>query len=146
MFAIRSKPLFARTVLSSFVGFASASLVAQTPYAAVHKVPPPSRPNILIIALDDVGFSDLGCYGSEIHTPSIDSIAQHGVRFTDFQTKAICSLTRASLMTGRNPQTVGMDDLPDVAPKDENVPAKMTGIIPANAEMLPEALVQAGDA
>lgn len=133
--------LFAGTLLS-LAGFTGA--LGQSHARSLAKAAVTARPNILVIALDDVGFSDLGCYGSEIHTPSIDSIAKNGVRFTDFQTKAICSPTRASLMTGRNPQTVGMDDLPDIAPKDANVPPKMTGIIPSNAEMLPEALHRAG--
>ena len=144
MSALRPKSLFARSLVSSLVGLASAAAGAQTQHSAVPTNAAPSRPNILVIALDDVGFSDLGCYGSEIHTPSIDSIAKRGVRFTDFQTKAICSPTRASVMTGRNPQTVGMDDLPDGAPKGEKLLAKMTGVIPSNAEMLPEALHRVG--
>ena len=53
------------------------------------------RPNILVILVDDMGFSDLGCYGSEIPTPNIDALAQGGVRFTQFYNTARCSTTRA---------------------------------------------------
>lgn len=58
------------------------------------------RPNIVIIVCDDMGFSDIGCYGSEIETPHLDALATNGVRFTDFHNNAKCSETRASLLTG----------------------------------------------
>lgn len=66
------------------------------------------KPNILVILVDDMGFSDLGCYGSEIPTPNIDALAQGGVRFTQFYNTARCSTTRASLMTGLYPHQAGM--------------------------------------
>lgn len=66
------------------------------------------KPNVLVVVLDDVGYSDLGCYGSEIHTPNIDSLAREGVRYIRFDTNAVSSATRASLLTGRNAQTVNM--------------------------------------
>lgn len=59
-----------------------------------------TRPNIIVIMCDDMGFSDLGCYGSEIPTPHLDRLAANGLRFTDFHNNAKCSETRASLMTG----------------------------------------------
>ena len=58
------------------------------------------RPNILLIMADDMGFSDLGCYGSEIATPNLDSLAANGVRFTQFYNGARCCPTRAQLLTG----------------------------------------------
>lgn len=58
------------------------------------------RPNIVVIVCDDMGFSDLGCYGSEIATPNIDRLAANGLRFTDFHNNSKCSETRASLLTG----------------------------------------------
>ena len=70
--------------------------------------PPKGAPNVLIMMLDDVGFADFGCYGSEIHTPTIDSLAGAGVRYTGFHTTAMCSTTRAALLTGRNHHSVGM--------------------------------------
>lgn len=105
----------------------------------------PGRPNILIIALDDVGFSDLGALGSEIATPNIDKLAGRGLRFTRFDTNAICSATRASLLTGRNAQTLRMTALPSdlIAPDPSDV-GSYKGEIPLNVEFLPEALRRVG--
>ncbi len=68
----------------------------------------PARPNILVILVDDMGYSDIGCYGSEIPTPNIDALAAHGLRFTQFYNTARCSTTRAALMTGLYPHQAGM--------------------------------------
>src|SRR6478672_13135956 len=68
----------------------------------------PAKPNIIVILVDDMGFSDIGCYGSEIPTPNIDALAREGVRFTQFYNTARCSTTRASLMTGLYPHQAGM--------------------------------------
>ncbi|MBW8746546.1 MAG: sulfatase-like hydrolase/transferase [Acidobacteria bacterium] len=119
---------------------ASATLIHAQPQRTPQSAP--KKTNIVVIALDDVGFADLGCYGSEIATPSIDSIAKHGVRYTNFQTKAICSPTRAALLTGRNNQTVGMEDLPDQAKPGGS--AAVDWNYSANAEMLSEVLRSAG--
>jgi arylsulfatase len=69
----------------------------------------PDRPNIMIIMLDDMGYSDLGCYGGEIHTPNIDQLAATGVRFTQMHNSARCCPTRASLLTGQHPQAAGIN-------------------------------------
>ncbi|MFO1116918.1 MAG: arylsulfatase [Beijerinckiaceae bacterium] len=69
---------------------------------------PPGAPNILIVLFDDVGFSDFGCYGSAIRTPTIDRLAAEGLRYTGFHTTAMCSTTRAALLTGRNHHAVGV--------------------------------------
>jgi len=66
-------------------------------------------PNIVLILVDDMGYSDLGCYGSEISTPNLDHLAQEGVRFTQFYNCGRCWPTRAALMTGYYPQQVRMD-------------------------------------
>lgn len=66
------------------------------------------RPNVVIILLDDMGFSDLGCYGSEIETPNIDALAAGGLQFTQFYNAGRCCPTRASLMTGLHPHQVGI--------------------------------------
>ena len=70
--------------------------------------PPDGSPNVLIVLFDDVGFSDFGCYGSPISTPTIDRLAAGGLRYTGFHTTAMCSTTRASLLTGRNHHSVGV--------------------------------------
>ena len=72
---------------------------------------PAAQPNVLLIMVDDMGWADLGCYGSEIPTPNIDSLAQKGVRFTQFYNTARCSTTRASLLTGLYPHQAGMGHL-----------------------------------
>lgn len=65
-------------------------------------------PNILIILSDDMGYSDLGCYGGEIRTPHLDSLAWNGLRFTQFYNTARCCPTRASLLTGLYPHQAGI--------------------------------------
>lgn len=71
----------------------------------------PDRPNIMIIMLDDMGYSDLGCYGGEIRTPNIDRLAAEGVRFTQMHNSARCCPTRASLLTGQHPQAAGINGM-----------------------------------
>jgi len=68
---------------------------------------PQSRPNILLIMVDDMGWSDIGCYGSEIETPNIDRLATEGLLFTQFYNNAKCTTTRASLLTGLYPRNGG---------------------------------------
>ena len=67
-----------------------------------------TKPNILLILADDMGYSDLGCYGGEIETPNIDNLAEQGVRFTQFYNTARCCPSRASLMTGLYPHETGI--------------------------------------
>jgi arylsulfatase len=88
------------------------------------------RPNVVYIVLDDVGFSDLGAYGSEIHTPNIDRLARDGIRYNVFETRALCSATRAALLTGRNNQAVGMMELPST---DRGYPQQRGYIVPEAA-------------
>src|SRR4051812_36878024 len=73
-----------------------------------------ARPNVLIILADDLGFSDLGCYGGEIRTPNLDALAQDGLRFTQFYNTARCWPTRAALLTGYYAQQVRRDTVPGV--------------------------------
>ena len=73
--------------------------------------PDPIRPNIIVILADDMGFSDLGCYGSEIQTPVLDQLAANGRQFHRFYNTAKCSPSRASLLTGQYPHAAGMENL-----------------------------------
>ena len=66
------------------------------------------KPNIILIMSDDMGWSDIGCYGGEIDTPNLDSLAKDGVRFTQFYNTGRCCPTRASLLTGLYPHQAGM--------------------------------------
>ena len=68
----------------------------------------PPRPNIVVILADDMGFSDLGCYGGEIKTPNLDKLAAEGLRFSQFYNCALCGPSRAALMTGLHPHQVGI--------------------------------------
>ena len=72
-----------------------------------------ARPNIIVILADDVGFSDIGCYGGEIATPNLDALAQGGVRLTQFYNTARCCPTRASLLTGLHPHQAGIGHMMD---------------------------------
>jgi arylsulfatase A-like enzyme len=65
-------------------------------------------PNVVLVVADDLGFSDAGCYGGEIRTPTLDHLAREGVRLSQFYTSARCSPSRASLLTGLHPQQVGL--------------------------------------
>ncbi|MGQ9581044.1 MAG: arylsulfatase [Armatimonadota bacterium] len=68
------------------------------------------RPNIVLIVADDMGYSDIGCYGGEIDTPNLDKLASEGIRFSRFYNNAVCMPTRASLLTGLYPHQVGAAD------------------------------------
>ncbi len=71
-----------------------------TPWWPPEPVLPPDAPNVLLVVLDDVGYAQLGCYGSDIATPTIDGLADEGVRLANFHTTALCSPTTASSRNG----------------------------------------------
>ncbi len=91
-----------------FPGHIGRTLADSKPWWPTPAARKPGSPNVLVVLFDDVGFSDFGCYGSAIPTPTIDSIAAKGLRYTGFHTTAMCSTTRAALLTGRNHHDVGM--------------------------------------
>lgn len=97
-------------------------------------------PNIVIVFMDDMGWSDPGCYGSEIETPHIDALARRGVRLTHYTTHAICSPARAALLTGCNAHGVGTGWLSNNHPGYPGY----SGEIPLEAATLPETLRAAG--
>ncbi|UCS91713.1 arylsulfatase [Echinicola marina] len=80
------------------------------------------KPNIILIMSDDMGYSDLGCYGGEINTPNLDKLAKNGLQFTQFYNSARCCPTRASLMTGLHPHQTGIGHMtnPPDHPKGHN--------------------------
>ncbi len=88
--------------------FGILSLAVIIPQSAI-AAPKAERPNILIIVADDMGFSDIGCYGGEIATPNLDRLAENGLRFTQFYNCARCWPSRASILSGYYPQQVRMD-------------------------------------
>ncbi|UFZ04925.1 arylsulfatase [Bradyrhizobium ontarionense] len=95
-----SKPAFGGTIGRTIAG--------SKPWWPTPQQPPKAAPNILVVLFDDVGFSDFGCYGSPIRTPAIDALAAQGLRYSGFHTTAMCSTTRAALLTGRNHHSVGV--------------------------------------
>jgi len=97
-------------------------------------------PNVLIILLDDLGFGQLGCYGAPIRTPNLDALAAGGVRYTNFHTTALCSPTRACLITGRNHHSNGMACITEGA---TGYPGS-NGMIPYENGFLSEILLQNG--
>jgi arylsulfatase len=95
------------------------------------------RPNIVIILADDMGYSDLGCYGGEISTPNLDALAENGLRFTQFYNTARCWPTRGALLTGYYAQSIRRDGIPGA-----NYGAQ--GKRPRWARLLPEMLKPCG--
>ena len=107
-------------------------------FLSTNPVEASDQPNIVIILADDLGFSDLGCYGSEIETPNLDALASQGLRFTNFYNTARCWPTRAAIMTGYYAQQVRRDSLPGIPS------GFVEGVRPAWARLLPEMLKSAG--
>jgi arylsulfatase A-like enzyme len=98
------------------------------------------RPNIVVVLVDDLGFSDIGCYGGEVPTPNLDRLAAAGVRFTQFYNAARCSPTRASLLTGLYPHQAGMGWLDSrVEPKSRGIHGRLLPRCVTIAEVLREA-------
>ena len=72
------------------------------------KRPPEGAPNVIIFLLDDTGFAQIGSFGGLVETPRIDKLGENGLRYNNFHTTALCSPSRASLMAGRNPHSIGL--------------------------------------
>ena len=123
------------TLVVPMAGWLSCGLLAWTLLAGAEARA--ARPNFLIVIADDLGFSDLGCYGGEIQTPNLDRLAKEGVRFTQFYNTARCWPTRSSLLTGYYAQQIRRDLLP-------GVPSGGRGVRPSWAKLLPERLKPLG--
>lgn len=94
-----------------------------------------TRPNVVVVLADDMGFSDLGCFGSEIDTPHLDRLATEGVRLNQFYNTARCSPSRASLLTGQHPHTTGVGILTE-DDRPYGYPGDLSPDIPTMAERL----------
>ena len=104
----------------------------------------PKRPNIVIILGDDLGFADLGAFGSEIKTPNFDSLASDGVRFTNFYTHASCSPTRSMLLSGADTHVNGLGNMDEwTAPNQRGIPG-YEGYLNKQVATLPQLLKDAG--
>ena len=102
-------------------------------------VAPAGAPNIVFVLVDDVGFSDIGCFGSEIRTPNIDRLADEGIRFTNFHVNPMCSPTRASLLTGLNCHAAGMGHIAQDDPGFPGYRAEIGQDVATAAEVLRDA-------
>ena len=102
----------------------------------------PRRPNILLILADDLGYSDLGCFGGEIETPHLDRLASGGTRFTQLYNNARCCPSRAALMTGQHPHKVGMGNMVGGQAR-EGFPG-YSGRVSGSAKFLPAVLRDSG--
>ena len=110
---------------------------------AAYAAPASRPPNVLLILADDLGYSDLGCYGGEIPTPNLDRLAKSGARFEKAYTSARCCPTRASLLTGLHPHEAGVGDFVSAKPAPKQGPA-YTGHLLDDNITLPELLGQSG--
>lgn len=108
-FSPKTRRLVAAIAVTGLFCLAAVGCVRALPSAKAAPAAP--RPNVLIILADDLGWSDIGCYGSEIQTPNLDALAKGGLRFTQFYNSARCSPSRASLLTGLHPHQVGVPGL-----------------------------------
>lgn len=91
-----------------FEGVIGRTVGESTPWWPTPPHPPKDAPNVVVILIDDLGFSHFNCFGSELVTPNIDALAMGGLRYTNFHVTPLCSPTRAALLTGRNHHSVGM--------------------------------------
>ena len=107
---------FLPATLASAIGLATALGLTPVQAASVD----PAKPNILVVVADDMGYGDLGSFGSEIDTPNLDALAASGVQLTNFQAMPACSPTRAALLTGADPHQVGLGNMAEeTAPNQE---------------------------
>ena len=130
--------IWLRTILC-IVGMAAA-LVAPNIAAADS----PRRPNIVVILGDDMGFADMGSFGSEIRTPNLDSLASKGVRFTNFYTNPSCSPTRATLLSGVDTHRNGLGNMDEWTAPNQRGAVGYEGYLNNRVATLPQLLRDAG--
>ena len=123
-----------------FEGTAGRYLEESTPWWPPLPSAPSGAPNVLIVLLDDVGYAQFGCYGSDIRTATFDRLAASGLRYSNYHTTALCSPTRACLLTGRNHHANGMGRIVEFASGFPGYDATM----PKANGMLSEILVRNG--
>ena len=125
---------------ANFGGEIGRTHAESTPWWPPAKHPGDEAPNVVVVLFDDLGFSHLNCFGSDMVTPNIDKLASNGLRFSNFHVTPLCSPTRAALLTGRNHHTVGMRS---IANFNTGYP-HMTGRISENATTMGEVLREVG--
>ena len=103
-----------------------------------------SRPNILLVVVDDLGWTDLGCYGSEIKTPNVDKLAEDGVKFSDFHVSVSCSPTRSMLLTGTDNHIAGLGNMSEAMTEKQKGNPGYEGHLNNNVVTLAEILRDGG--
>src|SRR5438067_4783334 len=98
-----------------FQGVVGRTLEESTPWWPPLATAPAGAPNVVVVLLDDVGYAQLGCYGSDIATPAVDRLARDGLRYSNCHTAARCSPTRACRLSGRNHHSNGMARIAEMA-------------------------------
>ena len=119
-----------------FEGHMGKTLAESTPHWITPPRAAPGSPNVIVILMDDMGYSDLGCFGGEIDTPNIDALAANGLRFTNYTTVPMCTPARAALLTGKNPHSVGCGWLSHNDPGYPGYKGEIALNAPTNAELL----------
>jgi arylsulfatase len=122
-----------------FDGVIGRTVAESTPSWPTRRTPRAGAPNVVVVLLDDLGFSHFGCYGSTIETPRIDALAQDGLRYTNFHVTPLCSPTRAALLTGRNHHEVGMRSVSNFNTGFPNMRGAISGRATTMAEVLRDA-------
>jgi arylsulfatase/uncharacterized sulfatase len=103
-----------------------------------------ARPNIVLVIADDLGFSDIAPYGSEIHTPTLSALADDGIRFTNYHTAASCAPTRGMLLTGVDSHRNGVPNIPETIPPEQAAHANYRGTLGHNVVTVASLLQAAG--
>ncbi len=125
--------------LEPFEGTIGRTLAESKPHWPKRPHPGEGAPNVVVVLIDDLGFSHFGCFGSTIATPNIDGLADGGLRFTNFHVTPLCSPTRAALLTGRNHHEVGMRSLSNFNTGFPNMRGQVTNHATTMGEVLREA-------
>ena len=120
----------------AFSGHIGKTLSESTPQWNAPSRAPAGSPNVIVILMDDMGYSDLGCFGGDIDTPNIDALAANGLRFTNYTTVPMCTPARAALLTGKNPHSVGCGWLSHNDPGFPGYKGEISPDAPTIAEVL----------
>ncbi|MGD9704373.1 MAG: arylsulfatase [Acidimicrobiia bacterium] len=124
---------------AGFEGRIGRTMAGSEPSWPARPTPPDGAPNIVIVLVDDVGFSDLGCYGGEIRTPNLDRLAAGGIRFANFHVNPMCSPTRAALLTGVNAHAAGVGHVSQDDPGYPGYRGELAANVATAAEILRDA-------
>ena len=119
-----------------FEGVIGRTLAESTPWWPTPPHPGEDAPNVVVILIDDLGYSHFGCYGSDIDTPNIDRLAEGGLQYTNFHVTPVCSPTRAALLTGRNHHEVGMRSISNFSSGFPHMRGHITNHATTMAEVL----------